>query len=316
MEDDLPLKYVHYPEHYGVFIGFSESEEGEPFLCSCNKDLIKNYLISRQQTNFTYSNILDNTIFSNKHFPKKISENSLNKDFTIKFLDKICHRCNLKAPTLRYCHEMYGGKFKQHYGWYINQIQLRFAYLKYYFKDQSFLPLDIQCLDEKLSTLKRKKDSLISPNFDRGIFLELNEINKEINKIERKIDNFFEDLARQEFGYRKIGEGNVSELLMTKIIEQIYPGKEIIKHHRPKWLQGLELDVFVPQLSLGFEYQGQQHFFPIKAWGGKLALQKVQERDQRKRIICKSNNIELIEIDYSEPLEIEYIKDKIKKHFC
>lgn len=313
-EGELPLKFVHYPEIYGIFFGFSECENSEVFLCSCNKDLVENYLLYREETSYTYDNQLDNAIFSRKHFPSKISNQSLSKNFSINFKDKICHRCNLKTPTLRYCHEMYGGKFKQHYGWYINQIQLRFAYLKFYSESEHLLPANIQIFANNIKELRIKRESLVSPVFDRNKFIKINEISNEISKLQRNIDNFFENIAREEFGFRKIGEGNVSELIMTKIIEQIYDGKEIIRHYRPKWLEGLELDVFVPELNLGFEYQGQQHFFAIKAWGGKIALKKVQERDNKKRIICKSQNVNLIEIDYTEPLEIDYIKEKIKKH--
>ena len=101
---------------------------------------------------------------------------------------------------------------------------------------------------------------------------------------------------------------------MSKLIQQIYPEQELIMHYRPKWLNGLELDVFLPNLDLAFEYQGQQHFYAIKAWGGEKALDDVKKRDKIKKDICIKSNITLIEIDYTEPLEQEYIKQKIEKH--
>ena len=130
-------------------------------------------------------------------------------------------------------------------------------------------------------------------------------------KLYEKISNEIENTARQEFGFYKIGEGNLSESILTKIIEGIYRGLEIKKHFRPEWLEGLELDIFIPELNLGIEYQGQQHFYPIELWGGQEALIAQQERDSRKRKLCRLNNIKLIEVDYTEPLESEYIKSKL-----
>ena len=314
-ESELPFCNVYYPEHYGTFFAFSESDNDDVFLCSCNIDLISNYENIRKSSKFfTYASKLDNARYSNKQFPKIIASKSLDEHYKIQFKDKLCHRCNLKTPLLRYCHEMYGGKFKQYFGWYINQIQLRFSYLKYYDDNDNYFPSDLILIKNEIEILRKKRNEFISEPFERTKFLQGYEIEKSISKLERKIDNYFENIAREEFGFRKIGEGNVSELLMAKLIQQIYPTEELMMHYRPKWLLGLELDVFLPNLNLAFEYQGQQHFYAIKAWGGEKALENVKKRDQIKRNICRDGNIKLIEIDYTEPLEQEYIKQKIDKH--
>ena len=317
MENELPLPYVYYPDHYGTFFGFSESENSSVFMCLCNKDLIENYLnIRRTEDVLNYTDKLDNAPLSAKTFPRVIAEKSLEKKFVIDFREKICHRCNLKTPTLRYCHEMYGGKFKQHFGWYINQSKLRYSFTIYDNTDLSFLPQELQPTLHtiyELESLKSEK-SLFNEPFNKKIFLEIYDLDKNIARHRRKIDNYYENLCREEFGFRKIGEGNVSELLLAKIIEQIFTNTEIIMHYRPKWLGGLELDIYIPNLQLAFEYQGQQHFHSIKAWGGEKALNKIQERDALKRKICETHTIKLIEVDYTEPLEINYIREKIQKY--
>ena len=61
----------------------------------------------------------------------------------------------------------------------------------------------------------------------------------------------------------------------------------------------MELDVWIPSKKIGIEYQGEQHFFPVKHWGGQAALHKLQERDREKRIACKINGIKLVEIPYT-----------------
>jgi len=79
----------------------------------------------------------------------------------------------------------------------------------------------------------------------------------------------------------------------------------------------MELDVFVPSLKLAIEYQGEQHFIPIKPWGGEKRLREVQRRDQEKKQACEDNNIILILIDYdkwdgSRDTVIEKIEQELK----
>jgi len=45
------------------------------------------------------------------------------------------------------------------------------------------------------------------------------------------------------------------------------------------------------------EFNGQQHYKPVKKWAGKEGFRKQQIRDEWLRSYCKSNNIHLIEID-------------------
>ena len=164
---------------------------------------------------------------------------------------------------------MYGGNFKQFYGWYIKQMSLRLGMGDIDFI-QDYTP---DFFKGKLTELKQMTilRGQILGNLDisnRDNFLKLDALHNEMRKIGNSINKEVENLTREEFGFRRIGEGNVSETILTKIIERIYPGNIILKHHRPQWLHGLELDIFLPEFNLGIEYQGQQHFHPVKAWGG------------------------------------------------
>jgi hypothetical protein len=162
--------------------------------------------------------------------------------------------------------------------------------------------------------LKKKEEQLdlfnLSEIKDMDYYKRNKVLEKEIEKLTRALKKEIENITREEFGFRKIGEGNVSETILTKIIEKIYHNYEIQRHYRPDWLQGLELDIFISDLRIGIEYQGQQHFFPIKAWGGAKALENVRARDAKKKQICIDHGIKLIEVDYTEPLEEEYIRYK------
>ena len=55
----------------------------------------------------------------------------------------------------------------------------------------------------------------------------------------------------------------------------------------------MELDVYLPQKLLAFEYQGQQHYFDVYSMGN-LWIQK--ERDKEKKKACTEKGITLIEI--------------------
>ena len=58
----------------------------------------------------------------------------------------------------------------------------------------------------------------------------------------------------------------------------------------------IEIDVFIPQLNMGFEYHGEQHydeqlssFSPIEVYA---------QRDVQKKQLCEENDIQLIIIPY------------------
>jgi hypothetical protein len=61
------------------------------------------------------------------------------------------------------------------------------------------------------------------------------------------------------------------------------------------------------------EFDGKQHFKPIKFFGGEKAFEETQERDQRKNRYCRDHNIELVRIPYYDFDNIEAIlESKLK----
>ena len=68
----------------------------------------------------------------------------------------------------------------------------------------------------------------------------------------------------------------------------------------------LSFDFYIPEKNLLIEYQGRQHCIPIKYFGGEKYLIEQIKRDEIKREYCKTNNILLKEIKYTET-NLEYI---------
>ena len=66
-------------------------------------------------------------------------------------------------------------------------------------------------------------------------------------------------------------------------------------------------------LKLIIEYDGLQHFKPVKAWGGEKRFIEQQKIDNFKNEYCMKNNIRLLRIKYDELDKINhnYIKEKI-----
>jgi len=63
---------------------------------------------------------------------------------------------------------------------------------------------------------------------------------------------------------------------------------------------GQELDGYCKELSLAFEYQGQQHYYFVKLWHrSKEKFRKKQKDDIKKERICKEKQIKLIKIPYT-----------------
>jgi hypothetical protein len=59
--------------------------------------------------------------------------------------------------------------------------------------------------------------------------------------------------------------------------------------------QRMQLDVFVPEYSLAFEYQGRQHYWDVFVLGSQWHY---EQRDREKREACHEKGITLVEVPY------------------
>lgn len=305
--EDLPYPIVYYPNLYGAFFAFSR-DIGEPIVfCECERTAIENYIKLRQTNPLSnYTGDKTNPLGTDC-FPNVVSQMSKRADNPLsqfEFKEGLCFRCNKKVPRFLYCLPMYGGSFKQHYGWYIQQEYYKLGVDRYQIRE--FSVLEDVCDPETYDSLKRLSELQKKKYIDSSI----DEIN-EAKELKTQIDKTVENSVREQLGFKKIGDTWISETILYKIVCQIFDGYVVMRHYRPAWLEGLELDIYVPDQNMAFEYQGIQHFHAVKHWGGEKQLQKQKEHDARKKRICSEKGINLICINYYEPLTTEFVVNRI-----
>ncbi len=76
----------------------------------------------------------------------------------------------------------------------------------------------------------------------------------------------------------------------------------------------LRFDFFLPAYNMCIEYDGIQHFIPVKYFGDQLNLENNINKDSIKDNFCLNNNIKLLRINYLQEENIEdLILDFLKK---
>lgn len=142
---------------------------------------------------------------------------------------------------------------------------------------------------------------------------ELEELEELVDENWDRISTAIENEIREEFGHHEIGSRWESETVLYNLTESKYGDEYTIKrHHRPDWLEGLELDIFIEEAQVGIEYQGVQHYEVVEAWGGEEGLEERQERDRRTKDLCKEHGVELVEVRYDEDISEEIVESRVE----
>lgn len=120
----------------------------------------------------------------------------------------------------------------------------------------------------------------------------------------------------QELKNRLIAEGTIarrwkSEQTLYTLVKQKYP-KSIFQYH-PQWLEPQSLDIYIPELNIGIEYQGIQHYQSIDFFGGEEAFLHRQKLDRKKKDLCAQNEVKLITWPYTDTISIAELNNKISE---
>ena len=103
------------------------------------------------------------------------------------------------------------------------------------------------------------------------------------------------------------GEQKISKYLDINNI------KYIIQYKIEKPFENREfilIDFYLPDYNTFIEYNGKQHYIPIKYFGGEIQYKDQIQRDKNLRNYCKENNINLLEIHYDQNVE-----EKLDEYF-
>ena len=92
------------------------------------------------------------------------------------------------------------------------------------------------------------------------------------------------------------GEKTIREYLENNNLN--YKPQYMFDGCKDKYL--LKFDFYLPEQNMCIEYNGAQHYIPVKYWGGEETLKKIKRRDKIKKEYCLSNNIKLLTIRYNE----------------
>ena len=162
---------------------------------------------------------------------------------------------------------------------------------------------------EALSTNEVKKRIL-----DYGLNIELlNEYknNREYLKCKCSIHNYEYMVSPRTILYNKssgcpLCTQSMGENKMIQILHDM--GYDVVQQHTfsdCKYIGLLRFDAYCVESNIAFEYQGQQHYYPVDFSGRGIEYAQQQYEDgligdDIKRKYCKENNIRLIEVPYWE----------------
>jgi len=140
-----------------------------------------------------------------------------------------------------------------------------------------------------------------------GPYIMRTAIEKDIDKHEA------ENEIRESLGIPRISEGWISEIELLNMAKALFSNKEVIHQASPEWLGRQRLDIFIPELKLATEYQGQQHYKPISLFGGEEGFLQTQKRDKLKSKLCAENGISLVFFQYDETITRKLVETRIKR---
>lgn len=112
---------------------------------------------------------------------------------------------------------------------------------------------------------------------------------------------------------------------LTNILEDIFPDCKIYSNYKGfQWLKvskygKQEIDIYIPELKLAVEYDGEQHFMPVR-WGG-ISLKRATEKLKRVKQLDKIKNAKVkehqndvryfVRFNYNENINKEYVVEKL-----
>jgi len=166
----------------------------------------------------------------------------------------------------------------------------------------------------KLITNDELINKFIIKHYNFYIYKLVNYINSKTKiNIICPIHGNFEQLPYEHL--RGKGCPNCRESKGEKEIRNILESKKInfspqYKFNDCKNINKLPFDFYLPDYNTCIEFHGEQHYKPIKWFGGETVFNKLKSRDKIKENYCNDNNIKLIIIPYRKNI-LKYLNHVI-----
>lgn len=243
------------------------SINSDEFLLICNKSKL---------TDFGRQNIDNLNTVIDKELKK--FENDTNKNIVDFFINQINienhNNVDFSVPNVEYIKEEELEELRNHY---INTYSEGYRYRRVYSK-KLFLHVpqsrdtikSLECIEIPTVVLNLLKDKLIN------------------------LLREFENIYRESIGVSRIGEGWISETNLYYKIKEHFNKLKVEQHGRPSWLGRQHFDIYMPDVNIAIEYQGEQHNKPIDRFGGVENYKNQLIRDKKKQNLAIKNKCNLI----------------------
>lgn len=120
----------------------------------------------------------------------------------------------------------------------------------------------------------------------------------------RAFDHIHHKCGCPEHHVKSSLELKVEDMFIKKNIKYVY-------QKRFSWLGLQSLDFYLPDYNIAIEVQGEQHYIPVKTWGGEFGFETNRKRDILKKELCEENGVKLLY--YTEPRYMKYVLSENKE---
>lgn len=93
------------------------------------------------------------------------------------------------------------------------------------------------------------------------------------------------------------------------LLKQNFPNENWVWEYRSEWLGLQSIDIVNERIKLAIEYNGEQHYMPVKIFGGEEEFEKTKNRDIIKEEKIRNNGYNLYIIPYNEYNKKKIIND-------
>lgn len=140
--------------------------------------------------------------------------------------------------------------------------------------------------------------------------IEKSDVVKETNEILSEFHQQIKFLKRNAYdkllSQHQLHGKWVKEIELFALIKAIFPDAQY--QYTAEWLGNQSLDIYIPKLQCGIEYQGEQHYKAIDFFGGESKLLEQKQLDQQKREKCIKQKVLLLDWPYFKKINIENVR--------